>query len=52
MGEKSRLNWGTGATECSPNCRCNMCRLEGKGVYDRTRKTGVSEDDGVQTERE
>ena len=46
---KTRLNYMSGATECSDKCRCNMCRLEGKGIYknERNGETGVSKDGGV-----
>lgn len=38
LNAKSRLCYGTGATECSPNCMCNMCRMEGKGYYSKEKR--------------
>ena len=30
---KSRTVYGTGLKECTPRCRCYICKLDGKGSY-------------------
>ena len=32
---KTRVAYGTGATECSPKCICNTCKLERKELSDK-----------------